>query len=72
MAGGSASTTSVHRVFYSPTCRPTSVHRAVGTPATQLVHEKEVEAPSVRRSGRIAKLHPEGVNMEQLAMEAVA
>ena len=44
----------------------------LGTPATALVHEKEVEAPSVQRSGRIAKLHPEGANMEQLAMEAVA
>ena len=36
----------------------------LGTPATALVPEKEVEAPSVRRSGRIAKLHPEGANME--------
>ena len=44
----------------------------LGTPATMLVPRKEVEAPSVRRSGRIAKLHPEGANMEQLAMEAVA
>ena len=41
-------------------------------PATALVHEKEVEAASVRRSDRFAKLHPEGANMEQLAMEAVA
>ena len=37
-----------------------------------LDHGKEVEASSVQRSGRIAKLHPEGTNMEQLAMEAVA
>ena len=44
----------------------------LGTPATALVHEKEVDAPSIRRSGRIAKLHPEGANMEQLAMDAVA
>ena len=44
----------------------------LGTPDTEFVREKEVEAPSVRRSGRIAKLHPEGANMEQLAMEAVA
>ena len=41
----------------------------LGTPATALVHEKEVEEPSVRRSGRIAKLHPEGANIEKLAME---
>ena len=44
----------------------------LGTLATPLVHEKEVEATSVRRSDRFAKLHPEGANMEQLAMEAVA
>ena len=44
----------------------------LGTPATALVHEKGVEALSVRRSGTIAKLHSEGANMEQLAMEAVA
>ena len=44
----------------------------LGTPATTLFHEKEVEAASVRRSDRFAKLHPEGANMEQLAMEAVA
>ena len=44
----------------------------LGTPAMTMVHKKEVEAASVRRSGRIAKLHPEGANMEQLAMEAVA
>ena len=44
----------------------------LGMPATTIVHEKEVEAGSVRRSGRIATLHPEGANMEQLAMEVVA
>ena len=44
----------------------------LGTSDTALVHEKEVEASSVQRSDRIAKLHPEGANMEQLAMEAVA
>ena len=33
----------------------------LGTPAMTLVHEKEVEAPSVRRSGRITKLHPEEI-----------
>ena len=44
----------------------------LGTPATALVHEKEVEAASVRRSGRIVKLHPEDANMKQLAMKAVA
>ena len=44
----------------------------LGTTITTLDHGKEVEAPSVRRSSRIAKLHPEGANMEQLAMEAVA
>ena len=37
-----------------------------------LVHKMEVEAPSVQRSGRIAKRHPEGANIEQLAKEAVA
>ena len=31
----------------------------LGTPDTAFVREKEVEAPSVRRSGRIAKLHPQ-------------
>ena len=44
----------------------------MGRPASTLAHEREVEAPSVRRSSRIAKLLPEGANMEQLAMEAVA
>ena len=44
----------------------------MGTPASTLVHEKEVEAPSARRSIRFAELHPKGANMEQLAKEAVA
>lgn len=44
----------------------------LGTPVSALVHEKEVEAPSVRRSIRFAELHPKGANVEQLAKEAVA
>ena len=44
----------------------------LGTPATPLVHEREVEAPSVWRSERLAKLHPKGANIEQLARETVA
>ena len=44
----------------------------LGTLATTLVHEMEVEASSVRRSGMIVKLHPEGANMEKLAMKSVA
>ena len=44
----------------------------LGTPATPLVHEREVEAPSVWRSERLAKRHPKGANIEQLARETVA
>ena len=44
----------------------------LGTPATPLVHEREVEVPSVWRSERLAKLHPKGANITQLAKEAVA
>ena len=44
----------------------------LGTPSQALVHEKEVEVPSERRSIRFAELHPKGANMEQLAKEAVA
>ena len=44
----------------------------LGTPATPLVHAREVEAPSVWRSERLAKLHPKGANIEQLARETVA
>ena len=42
----------------------------LGTPATTLVHEMEMEAPAVRRTVRFAKLHPNGANIEQLAKEA--
>ena len=42
----------------------------LGMPATALVHEMEMEAPTVRRSVRFAKQHPNGANMEQLAKEA--
>ena len=44
----------------------------MGTPTSALVHEKEVEASSARRSIRIAELHHEGANIQQLAMDAVA
>ena len=44
----------------------------LGMPATVLVHEMDMEAPTVPRSVRFAKQHPNGANMEQLAKEAVA
>ena len=43
----------------------------LGTSATTVVHKK-VEAVSARRSNRIAELHPDGANIEQLAKEVVA
>ena len=43
----------------------------LGTPATPLVHEMEMEAPSVWWSERLAKLHPKGANIVQLAKETV-
>ena len=43
----------------------------LGMSATALIYEMDAKAPSARRSGRIAKLHPDGANMEQLAMEVV-
>ena len=44
----------------------------LGTPVTTSAPEREVAAPSVWRSGRLAKLHPKGANIEQLARETVA
>ena len=42
--------------FFARIMTPLEVS-VLGTPVTVLAHEMEVEAPSVRRSGRIAKLH---------------
>ena len=44
----------------------------LGMSATALIYEMDAKTPSARRSGRIAKLHLDGANIEQLAMEVVA